>query len=132
MRAAVIENGVVINIIMAEDPAKFDAVACADEVQKGWSFSKGTFTAPAEEPAPDPEPAPVLHSLSKNLMWERVTDAEAVKMNAALMSQPIRIIRIYEGATYISNEAELYTLLHAALTQLFGAARADEILEPNF
>lgn len=66
--------------------------------------------------------------ISKDAIWRRATDEEAELMEVALQAQPVRLQRIYEGATFISIEDELYGVLHAALVQLFGAVRAAELL----
>ena len=68
--------------------------------------------------------------IPKDAIWRRATDAEAEQMEAALQAQPVRLRRIYEGATFISTEDELYGVLEAALVQMFGAERAAELLEP--
>lgn len=70
-------------------------------------------------------------TISKDAIWRRATDAEAEQMEAALQAQPVRLRRIYEGATFISTEDELFGVLEAALVQLFGAERAAQLLEPT-
>lgn len=69
--------------------------------------------------------------IAKNAIWERATEEEAVQMEAMLEQQHVRIRRIYEGATHISTEHELFSLLSGALTQAFGAERAAELLTPT-
>lgn len=78
------------------------------------------------------EDAPAIENISKNIIWERMTEQEAAQADALLKAQPPKVLRIYEGATYISTKAELYPQLLGAMTQLFGAKRAAEILKPNF
>lgn len=80
----------------------------------------------------DEPPPPVLKNISKNIIWERMTDDEAAQTDAMLEAQTPKIKRIYEGATYISVKAAEYPLLLGAMTQMFGAQRAAEILKPNF
>jgi hypothetical protein len=75
---------------------------------------------------------PPLENISKNLIWERMTEEEAEQADQVLRAQPAKIYRQYDGATYISTKADLYPMLQAAMTQLFGAERAAEILAPNF
>lgn len=107
-----------------------DTWIASDEAQIGWSYDGSIFSPP---PLPEPEkPTPVvLTSISKDAIWRRATDEEAEQMEAALQAQPVRLRRIYEGATFISAEDELYGVLAATLVQLFGAERADELLEPT-
>jgi hypothetical protein len=50
---AIVENGTVINVIVADDD--FDqGISCGAEVQIGWSYSGGTFSPPPPDPAPPP------------------------------------------------------------------------------
>lgn len=78
------------------------------------------------------EDIPPRENISKNIIWERMTEEEADQADALLKAQPAKILRIYEGATYISVKADLYPQLFGAMAQLFGEKRASEILEPNF
>ncbi|UXN69900.1 hypothetical protein N8A98_22275 [Devosia neptuniae] len=81
---------------------------------------------------PEPEDPPAeLTRIAKNAIWERATDDEAEQMEMVLAAQPVRIRRIYEGATHIDQAHELYALLNAAMTQLFGEDRAAELLAPT-
>ena len=61
MRAAIVNNGVVENIIVVdpENPVE-GAIACDDEIGIGWSHKKGIFTPPYVPPPVDvpEEPAP--------------------------------------------------------------------------
>lgn len=135
MRYVLIENDAVTNatIFDGEKPDGWDAPnvwIASEDAQIGWAYVDGKFVAPPPVEQPEPEPI-VLTKISKNLIWERATDAEAEQMDAALKAQPVRIRRIYDGATFISTEDELYGLLRAAMVQMFGEKRAAELLEPN-
>jgi hypothetical protein len=79
----------------------------------------------------DVDAGTLLSTIAKDVIWRRASDQEAEQMEALLQAQPVRLRRIYEGATSISTEDELYSVLSAALTQLFGAHRAAELLEPT-
>lgn len=68
------------------------------------------------------------YSIPKDIIWRRVTDAEAEIMDAALGSQSVRVRRIYDGAQVISTDGELYSILLAAMIQLFGESRAEQLL----
>lgn len=53
-RSAIIEGGVVVNIIVGSLPG---SVACDDSVGIGWAYDNGEFSAPeAQEPAPESMP----------------------------------------------------------------------------
>jgi len=57
MRSAIIENGVVANVIKGSIPG---SIECPPEVGIGWTYDGSTFTPPpAPEPQPDPGPEPV-------------------------------------------------------------------------
>ena len=58
MEHAIINNGKVINVVLADpEYAKQQKwVALPEGAGIGWSYSKGEFTAP---PAPEPAPAPL-------------------------------------------------------------------------
>lgn len=52
-RAAVVEDGQVVNVIVVredDDPAKYGAIWCPDEVGPGWTYDGETWTPP-----PNPE-----------------------------------------------------------------------------
>lgn len=66
--------------------------------------------------------------IAKNVIWERSTDLEAIVMRQMLDAQPIRVQEIYAGATFISTDHELFTLLNGAITEAFGATRAAQLL----
>lgn len=85
-----------------------------------------------EFPWVEPVPPPPLENISKNIIWERMTDQEAIAADNVLKAQSVKIRRIYDGATYISVRAAEYPMLLAAMVQLFGAQRAADILKPNF
>lgn len=52
MRCAQISNGVVVNVILADDPNDFNAVACGDDVGVGWLFNNDVFSKPTPPPVP--------------------------------------------------------------------------------
>jgi len=49
MRSAIIDNGVVTNVIVGSIPG---SIECGTDVSKGWAYSGGKFVAPPES---DPE-----------------------------------------------------------------------------
>lgn len=74
---------------------------------------------------------PTSYRIAKDAIWRRATDAEAEAMEGALAAQPIRIRRIYEGATHIESGDQLFELLQTALVAMFGEPRAAELLAPK-
>lgn len=74
---------------------------------------------------------PVDYRISKDAIWRRASDEEAEQMEAALAAQPIRLRRIYEGATHLQTGDELFTLLQGAMVAMFGEDRAAELLAPD-
>lgn len=67
-RYAIIENGVVTNVVMAD--AEFAIangwIACP-EGGPGWAYADGVFTAPPKILAPEPLPAPTKEELLAQL-----------------------------------------------------------------
>lgn len=70
-RYAVIENGVVANVVVAD--AEFAAsqgwVACP-HASPGWLYTNGVFSEPIKPATPDPEPAPTPAPTKEQLMAE--------------------------------------------------------------
>lgn len=58
MRYAIVESGIVVNVVLAESEyaAKQGWIECP-EAGPGWSYADGVFTAPPE-PSPTTESAP--------------------------------------------------------------------------
>lgn len=83
------------------------------------------------QPGDVPPPPPPKTRIAKDMIWRRATDDEAAQMQAALASQPLRLQQIYDGASWIETTDELFGVMNAALTQLFGADRAAQLLEPT-
>ena len=96
-----------------------------------WAALGATEVESSEEIAAFLSGPPLPARIAKNAIWERATEAEAEAMEMMLNLQHVRIRRIYEGATYISTDHELFTLLNGAMTQAFGADRAAELLAPT-
>lgn len=54
MRAAIIENGKVVNVIVV-DELRDDEIEASDDVSVGWSYDGRDFAAPDVGPPPTPE-----------------------------------------------------------------------------
>lgn len=61
-------------------------------------------------------------------LWERLTEAEADRVNEAMATQPVRTQRIFTTANTFRSDHELWPLLEQMANQLFGADRAGELL----
>lgn len=77
------------------------------------------YTPPAVDPVTIP-PAVTL--------WERMTDDEAEQVNGAMATQPFRTREIFLTVNTFRSDHELWPLLVQMATDLFGEARAAELL----
>lgn len=81
---AIIENGVVSNVILAE--AWPDGIDITDVVPRpgpGWSYDGQTFTPPPTSP-----PAPVSRHITRLAFRQRFTQAELVTIEIACLDDP--------------------------------------------
>lgn len=123
MRSAIIENGIVVNVIVG---AIIGSIECPDDVGIGYVFEGGAFTAPPpDEPGEEPEAVVIVFAVD---LWSRMTNAEAEAVEAAMIAQPARIQNIFRAANSYRSDHELWPLLVSMATGLFGAPRAAEIL----
>lgn len=76
----------------------------------------------------EPEPVTVVRAGD---LWERLSDDEAEQVEAAIGTQTIRIQNIFRTRTEYHSDHEMWPLLVAIATQLFGADRATELLAPS-
>jgi len=68
MRYAIIENGVVTNVVVADaDYAAQNGWIECPEAGPGWLYDGQTFTAAPPPPAPEPAPAPTKEQLLAQL-----------------------------------------------------------------
>lgn len=68
MRYAIIENGVVVNVVIAEaDYAAEQGWIECPTAGPGWKYDGSTFTEPDPIPAPEPAPAPTKEQLMAQL-----------------------------------------------------------------
>lgn len=49
MRCAVVENGVVVNVIVADKPEDFNSIPCPDDTDIGDLWDGENFTKPQSE-----------------------------------------------------------------------------------
>ena len=77
---------------------------------------------------PEPDAATILYPVD---LWSRLTNEEAEQVEAAMATQPIRVQNIFRAASSYRSDHELWPLLTALATQLFGASRTSELLAPS-
>lgn len=77
------------------------------------------------EPELEPEPPVVIPAVT---FWERTTEAEGSAIEAMLNQQPFRVRQIFMTAQSYRSDHELWPFLQGAAIQLFGEARAAELL----
>lgn len=61
-------------------------------------------------------------------LWSRLTEAEADQVEAAMVAQSARVQNIFRSASSYRSDHELWPLLGTVANDLFGEARAGEIL----
>ncbi|WP_235906862.1 hypothetical protein [Brucella anthropi] len=72
-----------------------------------------------------PDPVTILPAVT---LWERMSEDEAEQVNAAMATQPFRTRQIFVIANTFRSDHELWPLLRQMATDLFGEARAAELL----
>lgn len=113
----------------ADIPA--DALAVSDQqwldatMLKLWLAPDGTLTTP---PPQEPVESPSVVVIPSVSLWERLTEAEAEQVNAVMATQPFRTRQIFLTANTFRSDHELWPLLQQMAIDLFGEARAAELL----
>ncbi|WP_129141544.1 hypothetical protein [Modicisalibacter coralii] len=130
MRAAIIENGVVVNVARVADQDFADQMGwvVSDEARIGDSYNAdtGEFTSPPPEPQPEPN-----YFTYKTDIWQRCTDAEAETLDGALSQATAKERRMWEDSLTIEHSSDYYDILRAEMIDRFGEARTDVILAPS-
>lgn len=89
---------------------------------------QGQYTVEPYVPAPA---TPSVYHIAKTTPWLRMSDEEAAMMDAVMSETSARVKQIYMAAQYLASNDPLWQTLSQALTDAFGAARADQILAPE-
>ncbi|NZD50550.1 hypothetical protein [Rhizobium leguminosarum] len=76
-------------------------------------------------------PISAVYTIGKSTPWRRMSDEEVADVDAAMQTAPLKQRRIYEAASYISTEDELFSTLKAVLSTVLSPSRADELLAPE-
>ncbi len=97
-------------------------------------WAEGAWLVEPVPPAPEPEepgePAP-LTKTHKATIWRRVSDEEAELLDAALLTAPLRLRRMFEAAQYLDIGAPDYPTLRSGVVAALGEERAAEVLAPD-
>jgi hypothetical protein len=93
--------------------------------RRRWDFVAGGVVA-----IPAPAPAPVVVMLDKLTLFQRMTDAEYDAMSAGVAAQSRRVQDVFNRADTFRDDAPLWPLLKEMAVQLYGAARAAELMTP--
>lgn len=108
MRYAVIENGVVVNVVEAVAPLGGLTMVPAATAQIGWTYAGGAFSPP---PAPPPQRWRVLRGTIVDRLIALGLDDAA---EAALASFPAALRRRWESRWWVwSDDPEASALLTA-------------------
>jgi len=78
---------------------------------------------------PEPEPGPVV--LYPADLWRRTTDDEAEQIEAAMNVQSARLRNLFRTAQTYQSDDPLWSALLGVAVELFGEARAAELLAPS-
>lgn len=92
----------------------------------GWvANANGTYSAP-----PPVVSAPISgpRVTFKADLYRRTTEEEAEAIETSLMAVSVKQRRLFESAAYLGHDDDLFATMHTALVEMFGEARADELL----
>jgi hypothetical protein len=116
MRYAIIENGVVVNVAVADEAyaAEQGWMAAPDDVAPGWAYVNGAFTAP---PPPNPVVPASVAMRQARLALLQVGKLAAVDAAIAALSSPAKeAAQIeWEYATEVKRSSALVAQLAPAL-----------------
>lgn len=79
MRHAIVENGVVVNVIVGAIPG---AIPCPPDAGPGWTYDGEAF-APPHEDTPTPTPAEIQQELTERIDGLVESRARALQYNSA-------------------------------------------------
>ena len=102
----------------------FIEVTSKPDVKIGWLYDGSGFSPPA---VPDTGEVP-SRILYKADIYRRATDAEADAIELALMAATTKRRRLFECAQSLDPQDEAFSMMEEAMTEMFGAKRASELL----
>ncbi|MBB5765716.1 hypothetical protein ABEV34_11850 [Methylorubrum rhodesianum] len=116
--------------VIAEGDASFVAWSDAGGVPTVWprdatgAQTQAALDAVLAAAGPTSQPSITY----KADLWRRCTDEEADAIDGALKAAPVRQRRLFEDAQYLDHADESFVFARAALSELFGEARAAALL----
>lgn len=126
MRYAIIENDIVINVVVSDEPLG-DNWVHSDVATIGDSYENGGFVRPADDINPSQDTR-----ITKPAFKQRLTQAERIAIRAAAQTDPIvyDFLDIMDSATFIdlSRQDTIDGLTAMETTGLLNEGRANEIL----
>lgn len=128
MRGAIIENGVVVNVIIADVPEDFGAVECPDDVSPGWSYADGAFIAPAVEV---PQPALSDYENAIQGMVDATARERLFRDGVTLASYTASTNPQWaaEAAAFVAWRDGVWTYAYAELAKVQGGLRSQPAVE---
>lgn len=85
-------------------------------------------TIPAYVP---PTGTPTAYQLYKSIFINRLTEAEAVTLEAVLAAADAKLRLMFNSVEYFVSDDPLFATLHAAVAGALGETRAEELLAPG-
>lgn len=82
MKYAVVENGVVTNVVVSESPL-FPNWYQSDDAGIGWSYASGVFAPPPAPPEPEPIPDPCEWLIDLGPFYDRFGAAKMAVLTSA-------------------------------------------------
>ncbi|MEO3997170.1 hypothetical protein [Mesorhizobium sp. CAU 1732] len=126
MRSAIVENGVVTNVIIGQVD---DSITCGDDVAIGWTYDDGAFSPPPP-PEPEPEPLPPLSPRQMGMMLVFLdmneTDVEDAIVATTIEGQERDVALVeWRKAAHYDRDHPLVDQLAAAMD--FAPAELDDL-----
>lgn len=129
MKSAIIDNGVVVNIIAGSVPGSIDITGLDPRPQIGWAYADGEFSAPVE---PDPEPVDYGTKITVLSFLNRFTQAERLALRTEAKTNVVveDFLGLVTAASFIdlTDAQTIAGVGYLESEELIGTGRADEIL----
>lgn len=100
--------------------------AQAQDVEVGWMYAGGVFSAP-----PIQQPDPPKTYVRRIHIFERATPGECVDLAGRLAAADDQLAQIFSAADWIDHENPWYPSLRAEIVSAVGEERAGVLLAPS-